>query len=47
LSQAFEKGEQLVLGSISPGFSVERGDGVENLLLEIEVSIHRVVSIDS
>ena len=39
LLQAFEEGEELVVGSITTGLSVERSNRVENPLLQLKVGI--------
>ena len=39
MSQVSEEGEELVVGSIPPGLSVERCDRVENPLLQLKVGI--------
>jgi hypothetical protein len=39
LLQTFEEGEELVVGSIATGLSVERSNRVENPLLQLEVGI--------
>src|SRR5215831_11312989 len=39
LLQAFEEGEELVVGSIATGLSVERSNRVENPLLQLKVGI--------
>ena len=38
-SQAFEEGEELVVGSIATGLSIERSNRVEKPLLQLKVSI--------
>jgi len=39
LSEAIEKREKLVVGSIASGLSVGRYDGVENPLLQLKVRV--------
>jgi hypothetical protein len=39
LSQASEEGEELVVGPISPRFSVERCDCVKNPLLQLKIGM--------
>ena len=38
-SQPFEEGEELVVGSIATGLSVERSNRVEKPLLQLKVGI--------
>ena len=39
MSEALEEGEELVVGLIATGLSIERSNGVENPLLQLEVGI--------